>query len=616
MATYSDPVGDTFGFENIQPDVTSINGSIRNDNLVITVNFAEPISLPSYFSDDAVVGYIDLDLDQDPATGEPSQQSFFAPVEQRGGAFGSEVLIDLFSEEFNFDFVDILNASDFSLLGQAPIYAAGDSFQISIPLALLGDDGNLNFSAIFGSFFEPTDAVPDTQPGIVSAATSTEVESNDTLDTAMETGLVGGTPGTYILAAEIGNNPEVDAELDVDMFKVELNAGDTLIADIDADVYGSFLDSILQIFDEFGNVVAFSDDDNAENEFFFSFDSYIEFSALTTGTYFVAVSGYSNIAYDPFVAGSGDFGSTGEYTLNLSIVLPSIITGTAGDDFLVGTQGRDSISGLEGDDVIEGLGGNDTITGDAGDDYISGGRGNDVISGGDGDDVLYGDEGNDILAGDGGSDVIFGGSGDDEISGGAGKDRLFGESGDDFIRGGGGNDVIRGDDGDDILVGGAGNDRLFGGDWDDDLYGGAGNDVLIGGEGYDYLEGGDGNDLLIGVDPKVGFGIYEIDTLTGGAGSDTFVLGDRDRVYYDDLDPTSSGEFDYALITDFNPEEDIIQLKGAAEFYSLDFYTNRFGAVEAALIYDPGVSARGEVIAILENISPSLTVQDPGFVYV
>ena len=92
--------------------------------------------------------------------------------------------------------------------------------------------------------------------------------------------------------------------------------------------------------------------------------------------------------------------------------------------------------------------------------------------------------------------------------------------------------------------------------------------------------------------------------------------GDENRVYYDDGDSFSRGESDFALITDFNSNEDFIQLNGSADLYSLDFFTDESGTIDADLIYDPGVSARGEVIGILLDVSTDLSISDPSFTFV
>ncbi|MEM1372860.1 MAG: calcium-binding protein [Pseudomonadota bacterium] len=79
-------------------------------------------------------------------------------------------------------------------------------------------------------------------------------------------------------------------------------------------------------------------------------------------------------------------------------------------------------------------------------------------------------------------------------------------------------------------LGTAGSNSLSGGSGDDWLFGEAGNDTLVGGAGNDLLTDGSGQDVL-----------------TGGAGADVFQLG---------LD--GSGD----TITDFNPDEDLIEIIG------------------------------------------------------
>jgi Ca2+-binding RTX toxin-like protein len=108
----------------------------------------------------------------------------------------------------------------------------------------------------------------------------------------------------------------------------------------------------------------------------------------------------------------------------------------------------------------------------------------------------------------------------------------------------------------------------------------------------------------------------EADTLTGGGGRDTFVLGNEEGVFYDDGDVLTRGAADFALITDFDVSRDSIQLYGSAEFYSLDFFTSEVGTINADLIYDPGVTARGELIATLQDVSADLTLSDSAFTFV
>jgi hypothetical protein len=92
------------------------------------------------------------------------------------------------------------------------------------------------------------------------------------------------------------------------------------------------------------------------------------------------------------------------------------------------------------------------------------------------------------------------------------------------------------------------------------------NDTILGLAGNDTLNGSEGNDILQGSSLTAA---GEIDILTGGTGSDTFVLGTPARVFYDDGDDTTDGAGDYVLITDFNPNVDVIQLGWSKDNYIL-----------------------------------------------
>jgi Ca2+-binding RTX toxin-like protein len=296
---------------------------------------------------------------------------------------------------------------------------------------------------------------------------------------------------------------------------------------------------------------------------------------------------------------------------------PPPIIGTEEDDVLTGTNRNDTIEGLGGNDLLQGLAGNDSLSGGSGNDLITGGGGNDIAEGGDGSDFISGDEGDDTISGNAGRDDIFGGEGNDSVSGGTQNDRLLGEAGNDTLLGEAGNDTLDGGDGNDSITGGTNKDQLFGSSGNDNLFGEAGDDTLDGGLGNDLLEGGGGNDQILGVNQNAAnAGIGELDTLAGGNGRDTFWLGNANGVYYDDGDALTTGESDYALIKDFNQNQDSIQLQGTADLYSLDFFTSAEGSQNAALIFDSGTTARGETIAILENVTADLSVSNPAFTFV
>ena len=82
--------------------------------------------------------------------------------------------------------------------------------------------------------------------------------------------------------------------------------------------------------------------------------------------------------------------------------------------------------------------------------------------------------------------------------------------------------------------------------------GGGGNDLISGDKGIDFLWG-------VEIDPSFpNPGLGEQDTLIGGSEADDFVLGDELQSYY-----IGSGDLDFALITDFQPSEDAIDVSGA-----------------------------------------------------
>ena len=97
---------------------------------------------------------------------------------------------------------------------------------------------------------------------------------------------------------------------DVDFYGILLSAGEVLTIDIDAQELGSNLDSLLGIFDIDGTTLLFSsDDDSAPGETSF-LDSYLEFTAPASGTYFVAVSSFGDSEF------TGDGFGVGEYAIS------------------------------------------------------------------------------------------------------------------------------------------------------------------------------------------------------------------------------------------------------------------------------------------------------------
>ncbi|BAZ08805.1 hemolysin-type calcium-binding region [Calothrix sp. NIES-4071] len=119
-----------------------------------------------------------------------------------------------------------------------------------------------------------------------------------------------------------------------------------------------------------------------------------------------------------------------------------------------------------------------------------------------------------------------------------------------------------------------------------------GSDInIVGGEGDEDVKliwGRHGSDSLVGFDPGIDYvGKRRIDVFTGDLtdeqlfalstgreGSfqewkDRFILGDWQQAYYVENDPQTLGLNQFALITDFNPNQDVIQLHGTSQDYQL-----------------------------------------------
>jgi len=134
-----------------------------------------------------------------------------------------------------------------------------------------------------------------------------------------------------------------------------------------------------------------------------------------------------------------------------------------------------------------------------------------------------------------------------------------------------------------VFTGGPGNDTLYGRSTNDTLIGNAGNDTLYGEAGNDYLNGGPGNDYL---DAYASFNRADFDTLEGGTGADTFVLGNtRQGMFY-----LGDGQ---ATIADYNFRDDYIQLRGNASQYRLTRQGND------TLIQTTG----GDTLGLVKNVT-------------
>ncbi len=134
------------------------------------------------------------------------------------------------------------------------------------------------------------------------------LESNDTVVSAKQLTEINGT-GAASREASIGDGGF--GVLDRDIFRFVANQGTTLNATVTS---GGNLDTALRLFDAEGNELRFASLSGTLNAVI---DDFV-FSA--GGTYYIAVSESTNIAYDPFDVTSGSAAvTTGAYTLNVTV---------------------------------------------------------------------------------------------------------------------------------------------------------------------------------------------------------------------------------------------------------------------------------------------------------
>jgi serralysin len=393
---------------------------------------------------------------------------------------------------------------------------------------LLEGDFVPQFSTISSTGIVVSGAGPIQLTGNVSHLSDvTALDITQSFSLLQDTNIVNSTTNPHASISSVG-------EGGAQWFRVEVNAGTEITADIDASVG---FDSHIQLYFRLpsgSNRLMIENDDaritlgaagstNAN-------DSFLRYVALSTGTYYLVVGTFDNKTTLP---------------VGSSFVLHVSVNGTASE---VLTDG-----GVEGDDVLDGGLGDDVIYGYGGDDYAVGGDGNDTLAGGTGNDILILSDGNDVAFTDSNStaDFVYGGQGDDTISGGSGvldvligeagndsivalegqTNYLFGGTGDNFMSANGTLDVYISEglndavasgstrsliyrlaSGSAFVTGGNGSDEFVGGNAqsNDTVFGNGGNDYLYAGRGDDLLSGGAGNDVLIG---QVGN-----DTLDGGAG--------------------------------------------------------------------------------------------------
>lgn len=127
----------------------------------MTFNPATPIAAPSSGLPNAIAGAIEFDIDRDPTTGFPGFNDLFRPIiGEPAISLGVDGFIDLVSEADHPGMVNIYLG--LSVVEVVPIVLTPTGLSLAFNRSGFGGADYVNFAAIIGDSFGPTDAAPTT----------------------------------------------------------------------------------------------------------------------------------------------------------------------------------------------------------------------------------------------------------------------------------------------------------------------------------------------------------------------------------------------------------------------------------------------------------------------
>ena len=151
-----DPVGDADGAVDV---VTVSAGSDGSSVVSMKLEYSAGTPMGD------LAGYVFLDTDQDPSTGEPAEWWSGLPAQD----VGMEYLVDLFGLANAQPTVYLLDLSTYEVVAEAEAVIDGQSVSFDLPLeAMGGDDGFINTAMVLGTQSSPTDWAPDAGHGTIT----------------------------------------------------------------------------------------------------------------------------------------------------------------------------------------------------------------------------------------------------------------------------------------------------------------------------------------------------------------------------------------------------------------------------------------------------------------
>lgn len=127
-----------------------------------------------------------------------------------------------------------------------------------------------------------------------------QTEPNDSISTATSSTLVAGSSGGNFSNGNNGDGPfgptTGDSSGDMDFFSIPANAGQVIIFDVNSNIKGTGMDSVVGLYDSAGILLESNDDDGVSR------DSLLRYTILADGIYYGVVASWVSAAAD--IAGS------------------------------------------------------------------------------------------------------------------------------------------------------------------------------------------------------------------------------------------------------------------------------------------------------------------------
>lgn len=145
-----DSVGDTYGDSSVDPliDIRALAAVGDSSDVTVAIRFAAQLATALY-------GYLDLDTDQNPATGAEAYVDVWRPDSGGASGLGDELVCDISSG-------DLYDAVSGAWITTVPLLYDGETntLVVRLPVSVVGSM-RANLAVVVGNEYGPTDLVPN-----------------------------------------------------------------------------------------------------------------------------------------------------------------------------------------------------------------------------------------------------------------------------------------------------------------------------------------------------------------------------------------------------------------------------------------------------------------------